>query len=352
MRNVSWLSVLLMLVGAAVVLLPNLLLHFVLDALYSYRAIALGLSGAAMAALCFSALRAHKGSIRRGVAIGGLAIAVAVSGFALYRDWLSYPRAEFSVRADGAILRGTLFQPAATGRFPAAIIAHGSPAVPRRLYAVWAEALVREGFAVLIFDKRGTGDSQGSYDKDNNGSSQVLELHGRDLAAVADALAADARIDRTRISFVGLSQAGWTVPVALQHTSNIASFVLISGPTCTGREEGVFSDATGESVGADWVRRRADADAAVAKAGPGGFDPLPYLRNSNVRGHWVFGSRDASIPVTRSKTLLDELIAEGKPYSYDVLDEADHLLIVWRGGVPDFDPRMWAILRRNLNKSR
>lgn len=352
MRSVPWLPVFLLSIGAAVTLYPNLLMHFVLDALYSYRTVALGLSGAAVAAFFLSWLRAEPRSIRRGVAIGGLVIAVAASGFAFYRDWLSYARADFAFRANEAILRGTLFVPAADGRFPAVIIAHGSPAIPRRLYAVWADALVRAGFAVLIFDKRGTGESQGTYDKDNNASPQVLELHGRDLAAAADALASDARIDVTRISFVGLSQAGWTVPAALRHTNNIASFVLISGPTCTWREESVFSDATGESAGADWTARRATADAAVAKAGPGGFDPLPYLRLSDVRGHWVFGSRDASIPVTRSKALLDELIAAGRPYSYDVLDEADHLQISWRGGVPDFDPRMWVVLQRELNKRR
>jgi dienelactone hydrolase len=350
MRSVPWLPVLLLSIGAAVVLTPNLLLHFVLDALYSYRTVALALSGGAAAAFCVSLLRAEPRSMRRGVAIGGLAVALAVSGFALYRDWLSYPRAEFAFRANDAILRGTLFMPATRGRFPAVIVAHGSPATPRRLYAVWADVLVREGFAVLIFDKRGTGESQGTYDKDNNASSQVLELHGRDLAAAADALARDARIDANRISFVGLSQAGWTVPVALRHTKNVASFVLISGPTCTGREEGIFSDATGESAGADWEARRVAADAAVAKAGAGGFDPLPYLRDSNVRGHWVFGSQDASIPVTRSTALLDELIASGRPYSYDVLDEADHLQISWRGGVPDFDPRMWSVLTRELRR--
>lgn len=142
------------------------------------------------------------------------------------------------------------------------------------------------------------------------------------------------------------------MPVALQHTQNVASFVLISGPTCTNREEATYSDTTGERAGADWARRRLDADAQVLKAGPGGFDPLPYLRGTNIRGHWIFGSRDASIPVTRSSAILDELIATGRPYSYETLDEADHLQITWRGGVPDFDPRVWAILKRELRKTK
>jgi dienelactone hydrolase len=352
MRNIPWLSTALLAVGATVVLVPNLLLHFVLDALVSYRLVAIVLAGAAIAAFGFSAWRAAGRPTRRSAAICGLVAALAVTGVTLGRDWLSYERAAFAFRADDAVLQGTLFLPSAIGRFPAVVIAHGSPALPRRLYTVWADALVRDGFAVLIFDKRGTGESGGSYDQQNNSSPQVLERFGRDLAAAADALAADPRVDRMRISFLGLSQAGWTVPAALQHTRNVASFVLISGPTCTNREEGTFSDATGESAGADWARRRLEADAQVLKAGPGGFDPLPYLRGSNIRGHWIFGSRDASIPVTRSSAILDELIAAGRPYSYETMDEADHLQISWRGGLPDFDPRMWAILKREFRKTK
>ncbi len=351
MRNIPWLSTALLAIGAAVVLVPNVLLHFVLDAVFSYRVIALVLVGGAVVALGISAWRASEKPTRRIAASVGFVAALAVTGVTLYRDWLSYERAAFAFRADDAVLHGTLFLPSAGGRFPAVVIAHGSQALPRRLYAVWADVLVRDGFAVLIFDKRGTGESGGSYDQQNNSSPEVLERLGRDLAAAADALAGDPRVDRTRISFLGLSQAGWTVPVALQHTRNVVSFVLISGPTCTNREEATYSDATGESAGPDWARRRLDADAQVLKAGPGGFDPLPYLRGTNIRGHWIFGSRDASIPVTRSSAILDELIAEGRPYSYETLDEADHLQISGRGGVPDFDPRMWAILGRELRKA-
>lgn len=347
MRSFPFLSLVLLALAGAVALLPSLLVQLALDALYSYRVIATSLTSLSCAALAVSAWRAQTAS-RRAVASGGFLLAVALSAFAVPRAWPAYETVPFAFVSDGATLRGTLMLPRQRGPVPVAIIAHGSPPVPRRFYTVWAEQIVRAGFAALTFDKRGTGESEGRLDPENNSGSEVLTRLGLDLAAAADALARDARIDRSRIVFVGLSQAGWTVPVAVSHTANVAGFLLLSGPTSTTAEERVFSDATGERAGDDWGRMRPRADALVEQTRPAGFDPVPLLRSSNVPGYWVFGSRDASIPVTRSIDILDGLIAEGRPYRYEVIDGADHLLLTRAGAIPDFDPRLWLALRREL----
>ena len=351
MRFVPWLTLTLVAIAAFLTFAPNLLLHFILDLVISYSLIVTVASGLAAIAATTSVVRARNADSRRIVSLAVLSVSILLLAVTVQREWLSLARIDFDFTADGVRLSGTLYKPLGSGPFPAVVMAHGSPPLPRRLYAVWADQLTRAGYAVLIFDKRGTGLSQGSYDVENNAARAVLERHGKDLAAAIDALADDTRINPLRISIVGISQAGWTVPAALSHTKHLRSFVLISGPVASTAEESAYSNSTGELAGSDWVRRRAKADAAVARTLPTGFDPVPLLRASKVRGHWIFGTRDASIPVTRSLQNLNGLVREGQPYSFEVLNDADHLLLNWQSGVPDFDKRMWSSLKRELDNA-
>ncbi len=350
---VPWLALILFVLAAAVALLPNRLLHFLLDLLVSYRLVALALCALTGLAFLIVIARAQNNSLRRAIGSIFFVLACALLVTIGVREWGSYARRGFAFMADGTELRGTLFIPDAARPLPAVVVAHGSPSIPRRLYTVWADVLAREGFAVLTFDKRGTGESGGSYDQNNNASGAVLDRMGRDLAASVEALAHDHRIDPSRISIVGLSPAGWTVPIALQHTRSVNSFVLLSGPTCSTREESAFSTATNEATGPEWEIQRARADNLVKASGPGGFDPRPLLEASAVTGHWIYGSRDASIPVTRSAEILVDLIAKHPgAYSYEIIDGADHLLISRREWLPDFDAQMWRSVLRELRKSR
>ncbi len=305
--------------------------------------------------------RAHRAGRPRTAAIG--AILGCLGGVAAFSGlWMgraSYQRsAVFFPADDGTRLAATLYMPDDAAEHPAIVLAPGSAAAPRRAYGYVADRLCRAGFAVLVADKRGVGESAGGYDRDNNSSRATLELLGNDLAASWKWLVRQPGIDRRHVGYWGVSQAGWTVPVALERTPGAAFAVLLSGPVTTVGEENAFSRLAGESADPmgsrepplplEEVDRRLDALPAA------GFDPQPYLERSTVPMLYVFGAWDNSIPAARSARRLAALAQRGKPFSAVVLPEANHLLLVARGPhrglLPAFAPEAWPTMLRWLRQ--
>ena len=72
-------------------------------------------------------------------------------------------RREIRFESDGVTLAGELDLPDGAGDAPLVFIIHHSGEVPRDAYGYLAEILLKEGYAVFRFDKRGTGLSEGTY---------------------------------------------------------------------------------------------------------------------------------------------------------------------------------------------
>jgi pimeloyl-ACP methyl ester carboxylesterase len=223
---------------------------------------------------------------------------------------------------------------------PVAVIVHGSARLGRDFYAVWGRHLVREGIGVFVYDKRGTGQSEGVVPENNNTAAYLTQL-GRDAAAAVAAVQAQPGLDGRRVSLIGISQGGWTVPVAASVQPDVFRLALLSGPVATPREEGAFSDVAGDGGnGSDDQAAIEAGDRAAAAAPTGGFDPLPFLTTSAVPGRWFFADHDRSIPVTLSRQRLDALRAAGKDVSAVVLADTDHVLFR-RSGLPlGFTPEL------------
>jgi dienelactone hydrolase len=250
---------------------------------------------------------------------------------------------------EDATLRGTLFLPTTPGPHPAVVIVHGSGDFKRRLYRIWADRIVRAGIAVLLYDKRGVGDSTGHYEGDNNTSPENLALLAGDAAAGVGYLALRSDIRKDRIGLLGISQGGWIVPLAAEKSHYVAYMVLLSGPTVTVGEQNDYANLAGgndehsnkaQSLGWEELEQRSEQQL------PSGFDPMPYLERSNIPGLWLFGGRDRLVPVKKSVRRLDDLIRnEHKPYQYFVFPYANHLLLVAEGPqrrlIPDFPPDYW-----------
>jgi len=91
------------------------------------------------------------------------------------------------------------------------------------------------GFAVLIYDRRGSGQSSGS-------------LHGVDYETLADdavaaqhALCKLPRIDPAKIGFWGLSQGGWLAVLAAGRSPDAAFAISVSAPLVTADEQMQFA---------------------------------------------------------------------------------------------------------------
>jgi hypothetical protein len=134
---------------------------------------------------------------------------------------------EISFASDGARIAGTLLRPTdARGPLPGVVVAWGSGRQDRYgfnglvyLRAVW---LAAQGFAVVIYDKRGVAASGGSYEAITD------EALARDLAAAAEYLAARPEVDRRRVGVFAHSQSGIYAPRAIAMTDAIGFAVILS----------------------------------------------------------------------------------------------------------------------------
>lgn len=144
------------------------------------------------------------------------------------------PRAE-DVRFSSHELQlgGILLLPAGQGPFPALVFLHGSGCSTRDEMRPIAEVLVKRGYAVLLFDKRGCGASQGDW--------ATASLF--DLASDAEALgflAARSNVDRARLGLWAISQSGWVAPVAATRSSLARFLIVVTGGGASPREVEVF----------------------------------------------------------------------------------------------------------------
>ncbi len=100
---------------------------------------------------------------------------------------------------DGLKIVGEFYLPG-NGPSPGLILSHGIPAKEKgpddRGYPLLAERFCREGFAVVIFNFRGAGLSEGNFD---------LRGWARDLEGVLNGFSAHPQVDPRRIFLMGFS---------------------------------------------------------------------------------------------------------------------------------------------------
>ncbi|MCE7902493.1 MAG: hypothetical protein DYH20_07520 [Gammaproteobacteria bacterium PRO9] len=295
------------------------------------------------------------------VLVVGLAITVVIY---LRLPWIRTQSVRFH-NGDVA-LAGTLALPRwREGPYPAAVVVQGSGAFSRWIYWMYARHLVPYGMAVLIYDKRGVGKSTGAYLQGTTWNAQSIancrnmfdQLAGDALSGI-EALKARVDIDPGRIGFVGVSQAGWIMPLAASRSTDVAFVVSISGPAVTCGMEDWYSQLTGEYRAYPELHAPAPyADGELSDAeierkldaydGPVGYDPVPVLSSLKAPTLWVYGGRDRSQPTSRSVANLNRLIADGAPFDVKIYPEGDHTLIRRDRGDPSFDmPMRLALFRR------
>lgn len=132
-------------------------------------------------------------------------------------------------------LAGTLLLPPAGTRHPGLVFAHGSGATPREWFWGFGYLMASRGFAVLAFDKRGTGGSSGKL----RGAS--FEDLADDVAAGARFLQSRREVDARRIGFWGLSQGAWIAPLAGVRFPATAFVVTLSGGGLTPAQQELFN---------------------------------------------------------------------------------------------------------------
>jgi len=137
---------------------------------------------------------------------------------------------EVTFSSAGAQLSGTLFYPENRRSLAAVVVLHAAsdPSRDAPLYDHLKQMLPPLGVAVFVFDRRGTGESNGG-----GHGSHDFDVLSDDGVAAFRMLSKDSRIDPRRIGFWGLSQGGWLTLLAARKEPRAAFAIAASAPMVT-----------------------------------------------------------------------------------------------------------------------
>lgn len=200
-------------------------------------------------------------------------------------------------------LAGSLRLPDGEGPHPAIVITHGSEPGRRTGYGPLVDLFADAGLAVLTYDKRGVGDSEGVYVEAPDLRQPCVDL----LGAVAFLRGHEA-IDGERIGVFGASQGGWVAPMAASMSPHIRFVAVQSAPGVSPLEQNLFDKG-------NQLRNLGVADADVERAtvyrralwgyliSGEGFERARELR-AEIEGEPWFTQDSFPYPLARREALL------------------------------------------------
>lgn len=258
------------------------------------------------------------------------------------------------------VLRGRLFVPDSKGPHPVAVLLHGGGRVRlNEAPLFFAPLLARCGIAALVYDKRGTGASEGTWE------TAYFDDFVADAAAAVAMLGQRTDIRSDQIGLIGFSQGGRLAPVVAVQRPDVAFIVSVSGPFVSLfdtrmyalkrllRQRGLQADALDATLAAWKAHFEAVAGQSFAALdGPAPAtqgpvfvmppaEPVGPFYNSLERDYTallqqvevpilaVYGERDALVPVEESIAMLRQALQAGGQPAPDVIvfPYADHSLI-------------------------
>jgi len=186
----------------------------------------------------------------------------------------------------GTRLTGVLIEPpGADASRPLVVMVHGSERTSP-IGGVYGYAMAAQGISVFVYDKRGTGGSEGEY-------TQNFELLAADAAKALETARGMAAGRYGRAGFFGGSQGGWVAPLAA--TRSKADFVavgfgLVASPIEEDREQ-MVSEVRAAGLGKDaeaLVTRLSQATATLLLSDfRDGYDALDAARREMASLPWA-----------------------------------------------------------------
>ena len=289
---------------------------------------------------------------------------------------------EVTIQSGDIQLTGILVRPDTPGPHPAVILLHGSGT--RQTYGKWNNRIhsnlyLRQGFAVLAYDKRGSGDSDVDY------RTVTFQDLINDGVAAVNFLRNQRDIIPDRVGLLGVSESGWFTPEIAARADDIAFIVnrvspplpwtttvlfeiknelLNEGFSDTELEEILqlqtriwqfyIDSAVDESIANDSEREAINAILADTRNRPGGeaifndtlpeynaeeyaaraskydYDPYLFLEEIDIPMLYILAGKDVNVPFDQSIALLEKLKLEhNKEITIQAFPEASHYLYRW-----------------------
>ena len=137
----------------------------------------------------------------------------------------------------GAKLSAEIYKPASKNPHPAIVLLQGSTTNLKDQYAFYADFFSGYGYEVLIFDKRGNGESTGTY------STASYDDLVEDIVACLKVLKNRVSVDKDKIGLWGFSQGATLLPLIVTKTEIPSFLIAISPEVNNAAEAGAFSDS-------------------------------------------------------------------------------------------------------------
>ena len=263
----------------------------------------------------------------------------------------------------------TLITPKKSGVYPLVTIIHGGGDSDRKAPPIWflGNYFATQGFACLIYDKRGCGETTGNW--------RTVDFNTRagDISAcIRWALKTDKKVDRKKVGAVAISQGTWISGLVALNLPEIDYLVNIAGPLSTVELADAYSiknqllkenysvkdveeqidlwkvnndvsrypdqeeywntlveriefykdrrwyidspyNPARKSWFRDWYKLVAD------------FDPVPTLEKLNLPVLWLYGSRDTQSDLADNLAKLSMLKRDyHKDYSVEIFSDCGH----------------------------
>ncbi|MDV0438531.1 alpha/beta hydrolase [Xanthomonas sacchari] len=198
----------------------------------------------------------------------------------------SHSRDDIAFDADGVTLRGWLYRPMPTTAAPAPIVvmAHGWSLVKEAYLDRYAEVFAAAGLAVLVYDHRGFGDSDGTPRQEIDPWRQIEDCrHAITYAGSLDG------VDPTRIGVWGTSYSG-AHAMQVAATDRRVKAVVAQVPGLAGYRNGL---------------RRGSYERAEALQAAFAADRLAVLRGAEPARKAVIGAADALFPSDDARAFFE-----------------------------------------------
>ncbi|MDC6170502.1 alpha/beta hydrolase family protein [Paucibacter sp. XJ19-41] len=214
------------------------------------------------------------------------------SGGSGAEDWQTWPRIDYRqtalrFKSQGSELAGMLIEPpdAATTRPPLTVHVHGSEKTAA-LGSAYPYLLASQGMSVFVYDKRGTGSSEGQY-------TQNFELLAEDAMAAAAEARRLAAGRYGRFGYAGFSQGGWVAPLAARRSGAdyvVVGFGLMLSPLEEDRDQ-VMAELREAGYGPATLAKARElteaTGALVASHFSSGYQRLATLKRRYAKEPWL-----------------------------------------------------------------
>ena len=244
---------------------------------------------------------------------------------------------DFLIKNGNVTIAGTLDLPTTGGPYPVMIFIPGSGRETREADRPAQNIVLPQGIALFRYDKRGLGQSTGSYQDVNlQNSPQLIPERASDVAAIVDFLTTHQDINPQQIFLWGTSQGGWVAPLVAMQSDKVAFIICANGGGSSVGIEGYYDE-----LADDESKSIAELTAMLASyTGPHGYDPTAALQALNVPALWVYGGMDRSNPTYYDIAQLEKIKQErSKDITIFLFPNMDHDLIDVTTG--QFDPELF-----------